>query len=401
MPLPDSPLVDLLVVLGTQRFGTDWGNVATAVKAALGPLENAPSEPPSATECEERFRALVEGNPAELSALAARLQSKRLEQLADSRAKIVEQIKALCEKVPAGHPARPAAVFGGDGDGAGGGTSGGNRGANRGGRTSGAAESKPENQLDEQWADIAEEEEKNSRRATVAGTLNKMLQAVAKHKWAYPFKRPVTDKEAPDYKDIITNPMDFMTLKKRIETGVVTDVPDLVADLTLIFDNAMTYNGKGTDYYQMAETLKEIVQTQQTLYTKWRQEHGGQLGAKSAAPAGAARFPGADQRPVRCNASGERRSATAPRSDAGTTLPKRMDREAGTRRRLGTGKGRKVLHMKMIFKCIGTEPTAGACISARRAQPRRAHEQAQQPGHHAEGSDAAGPDQHQPAQALP
>ena len=50
-----------------------------------------------------------------------------------------------------------------------------------------------------------EEEERNSRRATVSSTLNKLLQAVAKHKWAYPFKRPVTDKEAPDYKDIVAN----------------------------------------------------------------------------------------------------------------------------------------------------------------------------------------------------
>lgn len=37
--------------------------------------------------------------------------------------------------------------------------------------------------------------------------LLKMLNAIAKHKWAYPFKRPVTDKEAPDYKDIIKQPM--------------------------------------------------------------------------------------------------------------------------------------------------------------------------------------------------
>ena len=41
--------------------------------------------------------------------------------------------------------------------------------------------------------------------ASAGGTLGKLLQAIAKHKWAYPFKRPVTDKEAPDYKEIITN----------------------------------------------------------------------------------------------------------------------------------------------------------------------------------------------------
>ena len=37
--LPESPLHDLLVVLGTMRFGTDWEMVRTAVKAALAPLD--------------------------------------------------------------------------------------------------------------------------------------------------------------------------------------------------------------------------------------------------------------------------------------------------------------------------------------------------------------------------
>ena len=61
--LPASPLYDLLVVLGTSRFGTDWPNVSASIKAALVPLEARDpgcTEPPSAAECEERFRALVE-----------------------------------------------------------------------------------------------------------------------------------------------------------------------------------------------------------------------------------------------------------------------------------------------------------------------------------------------------
>ena len=297
--LPESVQLDLLVVLGVQRFGTDWPNVATAVKAALGPLEGAPAEPPPASECEERFRALVEGVPAELTALAGRLQAKRLEHLAQARAAAVERVRSLCSKLPPGHPARPSVLSaasdtgkgGGDGDmdmssaadGAedadGASSADGKRSS---GRTRvGGGEAAPDTELEDNWAAIAEEEEKNSRRATVAGTLNKMLQAVAKHKWAYPFKRPVTDKEAPDYKEIITNAMDFTTLKRRVESGQVGDVDALVIDLNLIFDNAMVYNGKGTDYYRMASTLKECVRLQQQSYAAWRREHGGTLGTKS------------------------------------------------------------------------------------------------------------------------
>ena len=92
------------------------------------------------------------------------------------------------------------------------------------------------------------------------------VQSVTKHKWAHPFKRPVTDKEAPDYKEVIANPMDFATLKQRIVAGDVQEAALLVSDLNLIFDNAMVYNGKGTDYYRMAHTLKEIVRVQHANY---------------------------------------------------------------------------------------------------------------------------------------
>jgi hypothetical protein len=68
--------------------------------------------------------------------------------------------------------------------------------------------------------------------------------------------------------------MDFATLKKRVEAGAVVDVNALVADLNLIFDNAMTYNGKGSDYYEMANQLKEVVRAQHAHYALWRAEHG-------------------------------------------------------------------------------------------------------------------------------
>ena len=47
-------------------------------------------------------------------------------------------------------------------------------------------------------------------------------------RWAHPFKRPVTDKEAPDYKNIIKNPMDLSTLRKRVDSGAVSEIAALV-----------------------------------------------------------------------------------------------------------------------------------------------------------------------------
>ena len=72
-----------------------------------------------------------------------------------------------------------------------------------------------------------------------------------------------------DHRDVISHPMDFFTLRKRIEAGSVLSVASLVADLNLIFDNAMTYNAKGSAFHQMATTLKAVVKQQQELYTQW------------------------------------------------------------------------------------------------------------------------------------
>jgi len=158
----------------------------------------------------------------ELPVLASRLQEKRLESLSQARASLIERIEALCEQLPVGHPSRTAYLESGGAGAYSAGAHGlesdaakslladGDDGKGGMGRTrlAGGPEMTPESELEDSWAVIAEEEDRNSRRASVGGTLNKMLAVVAKHKWAYPFKRPVTDKEAPDYKDVITNPMD-------------------------------------------------------------------------------------------------------------------------------------------------------------------------------------------------
>ena len=47
----------------------------------------------------------------------------------------------------------------------------------------------------------------------------------------------MTEKEAPDYKNIIKKPMDLATLRKRVDSGAVSDVAALVDDLTLNFHN--------------------------------------------------------------------------------------------------------------------------------------------------------------------
>jgi hypothetical protein len=60
------------------------------------------------------------------------------------------------------------------------------------------------------------------------------------------FIKPVTDEDAPDYSDIVKNPMDFGTIRKKVEKGAYGKGDDAVSafyqDFLLVFDNCRLYN---------------------------------------------------------------------------------------------------------------------------------------------------------------
>lgn len=62
----------------------------------------------------------------------------------------------------------------------------------------------------------------------------------------------------PDYFKIITHPMDFGTMRKKLTAGEYTDLDHFCADADLVFNNALNYNHPGSDVYVMAETLREF-----------------------------------------------------------------------------------------------------------------------------------------------
>ncbi|AES98514.2 global transcription factor group protein [Medicago truncatula] len=89
-----------------------------------------------------------------------------------------------------------------------------------------------------------------------------IIAAIAKDKWAWPFLDPV-DVEGLglyDYYQIIEKPMDFSTIKIRMEAkdgSGYKNVREIYADVRLIFKNAMKYNDEKNDVHVMAKTLLE------------------------------------------------------------------------------------------------------------------------------------------------
>lgn len=49
-----------------------------------------------------------------------------------------------------------------------------------------------------------------------------------------------------DYRDIISKPMDFSKISKKLRNGHYVIPNDIITDIRLIFSNARTYNAKGT-----------------------------------------------------------------------------------------------------------------------------------------------------------
>ncbi|XP_067936025.1 bromodomain-containing protein 7-like isoform X2 [Watersipora subatra] len=71
------------------------------------------------------------------------------------------------------------------------------------------------------------------------------------------FAFPINDLIAPDYSRVIKHPMDFSTMKDKIDRKVYTNIMEYKADVKLICVNAMNYNHPDTIYYKAAQKLLE------------------------------------------------------------------------------------------------------------------------------------------------
>lgn len=71
------------------------------------------------------------------------------------------------------------------------------------------------------------------------------------------FTQPVDVNEVPDYLDHIKHPMDFSTMRQRIDAQAYTNLDQFEADFNLIVDNCMTYNSKDTYFYRAAVRLRD------------------------------------------------------------------------------------------------------------------------------------------------
>ncbi|RHZ40443.1 hypothetical protein DYB26_001899, partial [Aphanomyces astaci] len=87
--------------------------------------------------------------------------------------------------------------------------------------------------------------------------LDPILKNMMEHKFGWVFSTPVDPVALgiPDYFHVIKRPMDFGTIKKKLEGNVYKHMYPFAADVRLTFGNAMTFNNEGEEVYSLASDM--------------------------------------------------------------------------------------------------------------------------------------------------
>lgn len=80
-------------------------------------------------------------------------------------------------------------------------------------------------------------------------SLSLLVDEIIKNKNAWPFTKPVSINEVPDYFDVIKKPMDFGKIKSKLNLGDYRSNEQVMKDVELVFYNCDLYNNSNSEIY--------------------------------------------------------------------------------------------------------------------------------------------------------
>ena len=95
-------------------------------------------------------------------------------------------------------------------------------------------------------------------RSPLAKLLDHLLRGLEKKDPQQYFAWPVTDDIAPGYSTIITKPMDFSTIRQKIDDNEYKTLTEFTDDFKLMCENAIKYNHAETVYHKAAKKLLHV-----------------------------------------------------------------------------------------------------------------------------------------------
>ena len=108
----------------------------------------------------------------------------------------------------------------------------------------------------------------------LAEHLAQLLEAVAAHPDTWPFQKPVSVADAPDYYNIIKTPIDVSLLRTRLgkQPPYYVTPQQLHADLYVMCENCRIYNDPATTYWECANRLEAFIKSRAAETTVTRHE---------------------------------------------------------------------------------------------------------------------------------
>lgn len=103
------------------------------------------------------------------------------------------------------------------------------------------------------------EQDREARRKEMVRRCREVLNLTKKHRYHKIFLFPVDPvrQGIPDYPQIVKNPMDLGTVKRKLDEKKYVGPEDFCADMRLIFSNCALYNGSQSDAGIMGETVHQ------------------------------------------------------------------------------------------------------------------------------------------------
>mmetsp|Transcript_29514 Transcript_29514/g.26915 ORF Transcript_29514/g.26915 Transcript_29514/m.26915 type:complete len:270 (+) Transcript_29514:373-1182(+) len=91
-----------------------------------------------------------------------------------------------------------------------------------------------------------------------------IINKLKKHRYSEPFLRPV-DVEGLglfDYYQVIAEPMDLGTVENKLKAGEYIGPNEMINDIRKVWENAMTYNRKGSEIWMMSNDISNYFEKQ-------------------------------------------------------------------------------------------------------------------------------------------
>jgi hypothetical protein len=89
------------------------------------------------------------------------------------------------------------------------------------------------------------------------GLLLELVRDLQAHPASGPFCRPVTRREAPDYRQVVARPIHLGTIRSSLDSLRYSSNQQVFEDIELVFHNCREYNPPGSEVLELAAQLEE------------------------------------------------------------------------------------------------------------------------------------------------